>query len=63
MRTKLFIEEFLKNWIIIILGSVCLSIGFWVLYANEGKVQKSYINTAHKSELLKKNTFTLKNEL
>lgn len=38
MRTKLFIEEFRKNWLIISLGCVFLTIGIFVLNANEGEL-------------------------
>lgn len=37
MRTKLFLEEFRKNWIIISLGSILFAIGFFVINANEGE--------------------------
>ena len=42
LRTKLFIEEFKKNWLFIILGSICLSIGIFIINANEGRAMKHH---------------------
>lgn len=45
MRTKEFIKEFRKNWLIISLGSVCFSIGFFVINANEGELHQEIVKS------------------